>query len=311
MIVTVTPNPSLDLLFDAERLVWDDANRIESPRRRAGGQGINLTRAAHVLGGQSVAVALLGGSTGSELSSLLERDGIRCDAVSIDAETRTFVAVRESATGRALLLNSKGPVLGEPERARLLQTVDAALDRYAPRWLVCTGSIPRGMGADLYAQVARMAHARSIRFVADCDGDALAAAVKTGCDLLAPNQHEAGRLTDRTITSVNEAVDAARALTRVAPRVLIKLAEHGAVLSLGDDCWHAAGESIDQGSAVGAGDAFLAAFLVADGNGESPEECLRRAVAAGSAVLLSTGADLLCRAHYDELLGNIRVTRSS
>ena len=49
MILTVTPNPSLDLLFRAERLVWDDANRIPLPRRRPGGQGINVVRAVRAL----------------------------------------------------------------------------------------------------------------------------------------------------------------------------------------------------------------------------------------------------------------------
>jgi len=309
VILTVTPNPSIDLLFDADRLVWDDANRIESPRHRAGGQGINLTRAAHILGGDSVAVALLGGSTGSELAGLLDRDGIRYDAVPIDAETRTFVAVREAATGRALLLNSKGPVLGEPERGRLLASVETALSRYTPRWLVCSGSIPRGMGRDLYAEIARMAHGRSIQFIADCDGDALEAAVNAGCDLLAPNQHEAARLTNRAIHSMADAIHAARRLRAAAPRVLIKLGEQGAVLAQKDECWHAHGEPIAHGSAVGAGDAFLAAFLVSETRGERPERSLQSAVAAGSAVLLSTGADLLCRSDYESVLDQIEVTR--
>jgi 1-phosphofructokinase family hexose kinase len=308
MIVTVTPNPSIDLLFDAEHLVWDDANRIESPRRRAGGQGINLTRAVHVLGGKSIAVALLGGATGADLKSLLEHEQIRCDVVTIPAETRTFVAVRELASGRSLLLNSKGPVLGESERRRLLQTLDNVCVECAPRWLVCAGSIPRGMGADLYAQVGKRVRARSVAFVADCDGEALEAAVQSGCDLLAPNQHEAGRLVGRTIVSIDDAAHAARSLTRAAPRVLIKLAENGAVLAQGDRCWHAVGNSIAHGSAVGAGDAFLAAFLVADARGEAPEQALRSAVAAGGAVLLSTGADLLCRADYEAQLLRVEVS---
>jgi fructose-1-phosphate kinase PfkB-like protein len=64
LVLTLTPNPSLDLLFSAERLVWDDANRLSDPRRRAGGQGMNVTRAALALGARSEAIALLGGRTG-------------------------------------------------------------------------------------------------------------------------------------------------------------------------------------------------------------------------------------------------------
>ena len=307
MILTVTPNPSIDLLFSATHLVWDDANRIESPRRRAGGQGINLTRAAHVLGGQSMAVALLGGRTGADLQALLELDRIPCEAVAIEAETRTFVAVRESATGRSLLLNSRGPHLEQRHRDRLLACVQRICKQEAPRWLVCAGSIPRGIDSDLYAALARLARERSIQFVADCDGDALDRAVRAGCDLLAPNQHEAGRLLSRTITTVTDAADAARSLLSVAPRVLIKLAEKGAVFAQPEGCWHAVSENIETGSAVGAGDAFLAAFLVAEMSGMDAQQSLRSAVAAGSAVLLSTGADLLSRADYEEMLAQTDV----
>ena len=111
MILTVTPNPSLDLLFSAERLGWDDANRIESPRRRAGGQGINLARAVHALGGETHAVALLGGATGDDLLRMLRAEGIGVDPVAVEGETRTFAGVRERATNRSMLLNSRGPTL--------------------------------------------------------------------------------------------------------------------------------------------------------------------------------------------------------
>src|SRR5262245_41149336 len=204
MILSITANPSIDLLFSADTLVWDDANRVESPRRRAGGQGVNLTRAATVLGGESLVVAFLGGRTGDELQSLLEADGIRCEAVPIAAETRVFVAVRE-ASGRSLLLNSRGPILGREDTARLLAKVASACETYSPKWMVCSGSIPRGMPMDLYATIARSTRERSIRFVADCDGDALTCAVDAGCDLLAPNHHEAGRLVGNSIASIADA----------------------------------------------------------------------------------------------------------
>ena len=75
-ILTVTPNPSLDVLYSADRLVWDDANRVPEPRIRPGGQGINVSRTVAALGGQVEAVALLGGVTGAEIRSLLASEPI-------------------------------------------------------------------------------------------------------------------------------------------------------------------------------------------------------------------------------------------
>lgn len=307
MILTVTPNPSIDLLFETDLLCWDDANRVEMPRRRIGGQGINLTRAAIALGEASTAIAFAGGRTGDELCALLDADATPYRFIRIDSDTRTFVAVRELATGRSMLVNPRGPVLTEDDRARMLTAVEAACKDLKPEWVVCSGSIPRGLGNDLYAYISRIAHEWDARFIADCDGEPLARAVNTGCDLLAPNQHEAERLTNQPIISVQDAAAAAKSLTTAAPRVLIKLGEKGAVLANAHGAWHAAGKPVTGGSAVGAGDAFLASFLVADKQGAPPYEALRRAVAAGAAVLHSTESDLLTREDYQRILADVVV----
>ncbi|HEY0673084.1 MAG TPA: hexose kinase [Longimicrobiales bacterium] len=311
MILTITPNPSIDYLFEAETLCWDDANRVEMPRRRAGGQGINLTRAARVLGGESVALALFGGSAGHELQSMLEQEGTRFIAVPMEAETRVFFGVRETSTGRSMLVNARGPVLKAEDRERLLVSVQAACAELKPSWVVCAGSVPRGLGHDLYARICDVAHAHHARFIADCDGEQLANAVARGCDLIAPNKHEAERLTYLSICSAREAGKALASLRALAPEVYLKLGAQGAVAATGDAMWLAHGPQLQSGSAVGAGDAFLAALLVAKENGAPPEEALHSAVAAGTAVLLSRGRDLLTRSDYDHMRQQVQRTTLS
>lgn len=308
MILTITPNPSLDYLFEAETLCWDDANRVEMPRRRAGGQGINLTRAARVLGGESVALGLLGGSAGEEIKRLLSQEGTPFIDVSIAAETRVFFGVRETTTGRSMLVNPRGPVLTNIERDALLSAVAQACEELKPRWVVGAGSIPRGLGNDLYARIAAIANATGASFVADCDGAALASAVAAGCALIAPNKHEAQRLTYTSMDTLEDALAGARALRSTAPNVLIKLGEAGAVAASEEGCWLARGPRMQSGSAVGAGDAFLAAMLVAKENGAPLNEALRSAVAAGTAVLLSRGSDLLSYSDYLDILPDVNVT---
>ena len=55
---------------------------------------------------------------GISIGEMTNDESIRCDPVAVAAETRVFVAVRENSTGRALLLNSKGPILSAGDRAR-------------------------------------------------------------------------------------------------------------------------------------------------------------------------------------------------
>ncbi len=59
MIYTVTLNPALDRAIDLEELVTDDANRIQSETRYAGGKGIDASRLIKTLGGDSIALGFV------------------------------------------------------------------------------------------------------------------------------------------------------------------------------------------------------------------------------------------------------------
>lgn len=309
MILTVTPNPSIDLLFTADRLVWDDANRLDSPRRRAGGQGINLARAVRALGGDARAVALLGGTTGEELARMLAAEGIDLDVVPIAGKTRVFVGVRESTTGRSLLLNARGPKLDAADGDRLLRAIDAACS-VRPRWIVCSGSLPPGLPPDIYARVLAAVRRHRAAYVVDCDGEPLRLAASAGCEVLSPNAAEAERLIEAGAGSLRDERDAVAAAREMRSRfgarvVFVTLGAAGAVGADAGGAWHAPPPEPDaaaDASTVGAGDAFLAAALLALGSTEDVRAAVRAGVAAGSAALRSAGGDLIARAAYDDML---------
>ena len=305
MILTVTPNPSLDLLFEAERLVWDDANRVEEPRRRPGGQGINLSRAARVMGIPTHALALLGGDTGDEIARVLTAEGLPLTAVRIGPATRVFIGVRETSTGRSMLLNSRGPVLSRTERDALVRAVEQTCAAERPDWIACCGSVPRGLGEDLYAEIGAIAKRCGARFVADCDGEALKAAEPL-CDLLVPNRHEAERLTGLTIDSIDAAAHAVLGLARNRIAA-ITLEADGAVLSDGKSVWLGKPTlPLNGGNPVGAGDAFLAALL-GGLEAEAYLGALAAAVTAGTAVLHSDGDHIVTLAAIAEVGKTIEV----
>lgn len=336
MILTVTPNPSLDLLFRAERLVWDDANRIPLPRRRPGGQGINVVRAVRALDPRAPAraVALLGGPVGRELEATLVAEGTPLRTVASDGETRVFVGVRESATGRALLLNPRGPASSERDAEGLLAALDEELGAAEAAgdlaWVACCGSLPPGLPADLYARLGALARDRGHRFVADCDGEALRLAVDAGCDLLVPNVHEASRLLGRELDGTEAAVAAARSLLELGPRLaVVTLGSEGAAAAAGDAAWIATPRlpetlrrEADEGSAVGAGDALLAALLLALAGPRAPGpegaapavgwlgEALASAVATGTAALLGRGSELVTAAAVARVRPHVALERA-
>ena len=67
MIITITPNPSLDRTFEATAIALGEVNRAHATHIHAGGKGINVTRALVASGYDSVAVFPAGGSDGDRL----------------------------------------------------------------------------------------------------------------------------------------------------------------------------------------------------------------------------------------------------
>jgi 1-phosphofructokinase len=74
--------------------------------------------------------------------------------------------------------------------------------------------------------------------------------------------------------------------------VLLTLGAQGAVLITTDGTWRAAPPPISLRSTVGAGDASLAGYLLADLRGEGPADRLREAVAYGAAAASLAGSTM-------------------
>ena len=67
MIYSVTLNPALDRAINVDRLLEDDTVRVISEQHYAAGKGIDVSRVIKELGGQSVALGLIGGYDGLHL----------------------------------------------------------------------------------------------------------------------------------------------------------------------------------------------------------------------------------------------------
>jgi 6-phosphofructokinase 2 len=74
IIITLTVNPVVEKHVIIEGFIPEQRLNCSFPTYRAGGGGINVSRAIKNLGGSSTAIYLAGGRTGNHLQSLL-REG--------------------------------------------------------------------------------------------------------------------------------------------------------------------------------------------------------------------------------------------
>lgn len=294
MIVTVTPNPSVDRTLELDRLERGEVLRATSTRIDAGGKGVNVTRALTANGRPSIAVLPVGGRDGELLTRLLDESGIAHRAVAVGAATRTNITLSEP-DGVVTKVNTPGRPLTDEELAALLET---ALDSLAgAAWLVGCGSLPDGAPAALFRSLTQRAHERGARVAIDTSGAALAAAVHAAPDVIKPNLAELAELVGTPLSTIDDVIDAAESVRAAGPAtVLVSLGHVGALLVDGTDALLAVPPLVVPRSDVGAGDTMLAGFLAAGADGP---EALRAAVAWGTAAVTLPGTSVPTPADID------------
>lgn len=316
MIITVTPNPSIDRTVTLPaRLVRGAVHRVQSVSTEPGGKGVNVARALTLAGLDTLAILPAGGR--DPILSALQSCGVPFYAVPVDGAVRTNLTITES-DGTTTKINEPGAVIDE---AALAALTTAILDRAeSARWVVLSGSLPPGMPDSWYADVVARLQSFDCKVAVDTSDAPLAALAaefgRAAPDLIKPNAEELAGLAGVAAEHLEAAlaqgdpdpvVAAARQLIdRGAHTVLATLGPAGAVLVDETGSWLATPPPIKPRSTVGAGDSSLAGYVRADVAGAQPPQRLQMAVAYGSGAAALPGSALPSPAQID--LDDVAVT---
>jgi len=291
MIGTVTLNLALDVTYEVDELVVGGSHRVGRIRQRAGGKGANVARVAATLGHQVLVLGFVGGITGELVAEDLFDTGLTALLTPIAGESRRTVAIVNGVDGDATIFNEAGPsVTADEWRAFGDRMPWGRLDV-----LACSGSLPPGLPADAYAELAVRARHHDVLTVIDAGGDALTAAAKSGAVVRSNAAELRDALGDTTVE------DGARQLVGLgATAAVITDGSRGMVAASNKSVWRALPVEKVSGNPTGAGDACTA--VVAAAVAESPEPdwsvVLKSAVAASAAAVLTPVAGDIDLAAY-------------
>ncbi|CCH53657.1 1-phosphofructokinase [Fibrisoma limi BUZ 3] len=302
MIVTLTLNPAVDISMTLDRLIPEHKLHCSQPRYDAGGGGINVSKAIHRLGGQSLALFTAGGTTGLTLEGLVEAEGISYQIIGIESITRESFVVMETSTNNQFRFGTPGPVLTPAEAACCLarvETLPAMVD-----YLVVSGSLPPGLPTDFYAEIARFAKAHNIRMILDTAGEPLRAALEEGVFLIKPNVGELAALLGVDQLEPDQIGEAATALIQAGKceLVAVSLGPRGAMLVSADGQEYVQAPPVRKMSTVGAGDSLVGGLVYALSQGRSPADAIRLGVACGTAATMNAGTELFYTEEVERLL---------
>ena len=285
VIVCVAANPSIDKLFEVDRLVPGGIHRPVLFVQTAGGKGLNAVRAAHTLRADVRAVGILRGHAGRWLEETLRAEGIDGAFVWADGENRSSLSVADRNGDELTEFYERGSPVPEGAWSGL---IDAAAGLFAPLgWLTISGSLPPGVPDEGYGHLVSRARAAGMRVAIDAEGERLRRSLPHSPDVVKVNASEAAELVRSPVGTREESLAAAERIRDLAggdghAGVVTRGAE-GVVVAAPDGRRYEGRLYVRGRYPVGSGDAFLAGLVVGLEDGSDWPTALSVALGAATA----------------------------
>lgn len=282
-IYTLTLNPAYDIHAGTSGFAAYHENLATVNHSHAGGKGVNISRALHSAGIPNTAVVVLGRENAVDYTKQLSH----LDCLYLEREGR----IRENLT-----LHEDG----KPE-TRISFTgfsLDESILDEVQRYLVVeedtiitfTGRVPTGICVEAVRVFLKDLQRKGAKIVLDSKSFAMEDIYDLKPWLIKPNQEEISQYFACAVEDLSQAAKLGGAIaSKGITNVMISLGEQGAILATAEGVYTAVPPAIEAVSTIGAGDSAVAGFIAAAAAGKSSADCLKTAVAFGTAACLTEG----------------------
>ncbi len=290
MILTVTLNAAIDKRYVVENYQVGEVNRVKECAYVAGGKGLNVSKTAAIAGAEVLATGFVGGHAGAYITEAVEKQGVATDFIQVKGESRSCINIYDTVNKTQTEFLEPGVVVSEEEQRAFYLKFDQLLAKCDV--VAMSGSVPKGIGTDMYPKLVAMAKAAGKKIIVDTSGALLEEAVKAKPNMVKPNIDEIRLLTGKQILGREELIEAGIELQKSGiERVVISLGADGSLMFVEEGVYQAVVPKIDAVNTVGCGDCMTAGFAISFEQGMTPQEALRfaSATSAASAMREETG----------------------
>lgn len=281
MILTITPNPTIDRVYFVGEFEMGKIHRPEKVVCSAGGKGLNVARVSHILNEDVLAMGFAGGFNGEYIKAEIEKLGIKTAFTPIDGETRICVNISDSQ-GKSGELLEKGPQITQTEQEAFFNEFTGQLSKYD---IICiSGSLPPGLDESFYAKVIRLCKEKGKRIIADASEKVLGKIIDEKPFMIKPNRYELSVLMEKEISSRNDVKEALLFMKNKGIELpLITLGKDGAMAYIGEKFYKFNSPCVTVKNAVGSGDSSVAGIAVGLSRGMDIIDAIRLGMASGTA----------------------------
>lgn len=286
-IITVTPNPALDVHLECENFSRGEYNKARFISRDSGGKGINLSRALAANSIDSDCLMLLGKEGADEFLLPLYNIGMHPECVFTSGRVRENLNIHHEGKDTVIATSGSIPTVGE-----IRELEQMLLRRADSESVICfAGSISDGSDKDAFLSMLIRLKERGCRLVIDSKSITTEELLFLKPYLIKPNEEEAELLTGMRPKNLSDAAKIAAAIRDGGiENVMLTMGAAGAVLAADDGEYLATAPRVGVRSTVGAGDSSIAGFLAAKLRGSESGEALKLAMAYGGAACMSEGS---------------------
>jgi tagatose 6-phosphate kinase len=290
MILTVTLNAAIDKRYEINNLQLGKVNRVSKYTFSAGGKGLNVSRVAAIAGEEVVATGFVGGHTGSLIEQKARECGFETDFIHIEGESRTCINILDTSDMTQTEILEGGEPVKDYDIERMLDKYSQLLKR--AHVVTISGSVPVGVGSNVYKTMITLAKAADIPVLLDTSGQLLRDSISAAPTLIKANQDEIEQLFGRKIQAQEELKNQGLKLQEQGIRyIAITLGAKGSIMISPSGIYQAIVPRVKVVNTVGCGDSMLAGFAVGLKKHWEDEEILRAAsaISAANAMRVETG----------------------
>ena len=309
MITVLCANAGVDKTYEIANFAAGGYYHPGQMLTMAGGKGINVARVLVALGQSHRVTGFAGGNNGRFISKQLMDGGSPPELVTIAEESRVTISVIDRVQHTETRVDEVGALVTPGEVSKLTAKWRKLLR--SSNMAIISGSAPRGVSKELYAELAQMARKAKVPLILDVHDEMLARALPARPMMIKPNLSEFQQLMRRQLTVPDGVVAASRELLDDGLSVvMVTLGARGAIgVTESHGIWWAKPPKVSVVSAVGSGDAFVAGFAAASMERKEFSERMRLATACGAANASSVGAGQITREKVEEILPEVKLER--
>lgn len=307
MITTLTLNPAIDKTLILENFIINGINRVKNINIEPGGKGINASKVIKALGGDTVALGILGGGTGDTIVSMLKDRGIPQDFVKIKGETRTNTKIVDTENNTCTDVNESGPVVQKNELDKLMESI--ILYSKKSDILILSGNAQNSIPKTIYKDIIENIKLNT-KIILDSSGELLKEGIKAIPWMIKPNIEELRELTNKELNNMEDLISECKMLIKTGiSYICVSLGKDGLLLMSENETCHAIPPEIVAKSTVGAGDSVVGSLALSFSQNEDLTYAAKKACAIGTASATLEGTGVPSKSIIDKIYNAIEIRK--